>query len=55
MLSRAVSGLRGTTLIINFPGSPRACEEQFAVIRDALPHALEKLADLGGDCARLDE
>ncbi|MGZ4200006.1 MAG: MogA/MoaB family molybdenum cofactor biosynthesis protein [Thermoleophilia bacterium] len=54
MLSRAVSGLRGTTLIINFPGSPRACREQFAVIRDALPHALEKLADLGGDCARLD-
>ncbi len=54
MLSRAVSGLRGTTLIINFPGSPTACREQFAVIRDALPHALEKLADLGGDCARLD-
>ena len=52
MLSRAVSGLRGTTLIINFPGSPKACREQFAVIRDALPHALEKLADLGGDCAR---
>ena len=52
MLSRAVSGLRGTTLIINFPGSPKGCREQFAVIRDALPHALEKLADLGGDCAR---
>ena len=51
MLSRAVSGLRGTTLIINFPGSPAACRENFAVIRDALPHALEKLADLGGDCA----
>ena len=30
----------------------RPAEEQFAVIRDALPHALEKLADLGGDCAR---
>jgi molybdenum cofactor synthesis domain-containing protein len=54
MLSRAVSGLRGTTLIINFPGSPSACSEQFAVIREALPHALEKLADLGGDCARSD-
>ncbi len=54
MLSRAVSGLRGTTLIINFPGSPTACREQFAVIRAALPHALEKLADLGGDCARPD-
>ena len=55
MLSRAVSGLRGTTLIINFPGSPVACREQFEVIRDALPHALEKLADLGGDCARPEE
>ena len=54
MLSRAVSGLRGTTLIINFPGSPAACKEQFEVIRAALPHALEKLADLGGDCARPD-
>jgi molybdenum cofactor synthesis domain-containing protein len=55
MLSRAVSGLRGSTLIINFPGSPTACEEQFEVVREALPHALEKLADLGGDCARPDE
>ncbi len=54
MLSRAASGLRGATLIVNFPGSPVACREQFAVIRAALPHALEKLADLGGDCARPD-
>jgi molybdopterin adenylyltransferase len=52
MLSRAVSGLRGQTLIINFPGSPAACREQFEVIREALPHALEKLLDMGGDCAR---
>ena len=52
MLSRAVSGLRGRTLIINMPGSPRACREQFAMIEPALPHAIEKLLDLGGDCAR---
>lgn len=52
MLSRAVSGLRGRTLIINMPGSPRACREQFALIAPALPHAVEKLLDLGGDCAR---
>ena len=51
MLSRAVSGLRGRTLIINMPGSPRACREQFAMIAPALPHAIEKLLDLGGDCA----
>jgi molybdenum cofactor synthesis domain-containing protein len=51
MLSRAVSGLRGTTLIVNMPGSPRACREQFGMIAPALPHAVEKLLDLGGDCA----
>jgi molybdopterin adenylyltransferase len=51
MLSRAVSGLRGRTLIVNMPGSPRACREQFAMIAPALPHAIEKLLDLGGDCA----
>lgn len=51
LLSRAVSGLRAATLIINMPGSPRACREQFAMIAPALPHAIEKLLDLGGDCA----
>jgi molybdenum cofactor synthesis domain-containing protein len=53
MLSRAVSGIRGRTLIINMPGSPRACREQFAMIAAALPHGVEKLLDLGGDCAPL--
>jgi molybdopterin adenylyltransferase len=52
MLSRAVSGLRGRTLIVNMPGSPRACSEQFEMIRAALPHGVEKLLDRGGDCAR---
>ena len=51
MLSRAVSGIRGATLIINLPGSPRACREQFAMIAAALPHGVEKLLDLGADCA----
>jgi molybdenum cofactor synthesis domain-containing protein len=51
MLSRAVSGMRGRTLIVNMPGSPRACREQFAMIAAALPHGVEKLLDLGGDCA----
>ena len=51
MISRAVSGIRGKTLIVNMPGSPRACREQFAMIAPALPHAVEKLLDLGGDCA----
>lgn len=40
-LSRAVSGIRARTLIINFPGSPKACREAFAIIKPSLPHALE--------------
>ncbi len=43
MLSRGVSGIRGMTLIINLPGSPRAARENFLVIADALPHALQML------------
>jgi molybdenum cofactor synthesis domain-containing protein len=40
MLSRAVCGIRGNTLIINLPGSPRAVEECFEVIRPVLRHAI---------------
>ena len=42
MLSRAVSVMRKSTLIINLPGSPRAVAECLAVIRPALPHAVAK-------------
>ena len=52
MLSRAVSGIRGDTLIINFPGNPDACRESFAVIAPALGHALELLSGDSGDCGR---
>jgi len=51
MISRAVSGIRGTTLIINFPGSPKAARECLGFILPALPHALEKLAGDPSDCA----
>lgn len=44
MLSRAVAGIRGATLIINFPGSPRSIEQTGEAIAAALPHALELLA-----------
>ncbi len=52
MLSRAVCGVCRDTLIINFPGSPRACEECFGVIRPVLGHALDLLAGRGRECGR---
>jgi molybdenum cofactor synthesis domain-containing protein len=44
MLSRAVAGIRGSTLIVSFPGSPRSIEQAGEAIAPALPHALELLA-----------
>ena len=44
MLSRAIAGVRGSTLIVNLPGSPKAVRETLAVLVPALPHALELLA-----------
>lgn len=41
MLSRAVAGCRGTTLIINLPGSPRGVRECLGVILPVLPHAVD--------------
>lgn len=43
MLSRNVAAIRGRTLIINFPGSPKAIGEAGAAIEEALPHALQLL------------
>jgi molybdopterin adenylyltransferase len=45
MLSRAVAGIRGTTLIINFPGNPRSIAQTAAAVAEALPHALALIAD----------
>lgn len=45
MLSRAVAGIRGGSLIINFPGSPRSIAQAGGAISAALPHALALLAD----------
>ena len=44
MLSRGVAGVRGRTLIVNFPGSPASIEQAGAAIRDSLPHALGLLS-----------
>ena len=43
MLSRGVAVLHERTLIINFPGSPKACRESLEAISQALPHALAML------------
>lgn len=48
MLSRAVAGIRGGTVIVNFPGSPRSIDQAGAAIAEALPHALA-LVSGGGD------
>lgn len=51
MLSRAVAGIRGRTLIINLPGSPKGVKENLEVVLPALKHGLEKIAGDMSDCA----
>jgi len=51
MLSRALVGVRGQTLIVNLPGSPKGVRENLAVLLPALPHALAKLQGDPSDCA----
>ncbi len=53
MLSRAVSVIRGRTLIINLPGSPKACMETMDVFMDTIPHGLGLLRGTVHDCARV--
>ena len=52
MLSRATAGIRGKTLIINLPGSPKAVKESLEYIIDALGHGIEILTGEAGNCAR---
>ena len=53
MLSRGVSIIRGKTLIVNLPGSPKACMESMDAFLDAIPHGLSLLRGTVGDCARV--
>ena len=51
MLSRAQAGIRGGSLIINLPGSPKAIRENLAVVLPALKHGLDTLRGEKTDCA----
>jgi molybdenum cofactor synthesis domain-containing protein len=51
MISRAVAGIRGSSLIINLPGSPKSVKENLAVVLPALKHAIEKIKGDEADCA----
>lgn len=53
VLSRAMAGIRGKSLIINLPGSKRAARENITVLLPALAHALDKIKGDNCDCARL--
>ena len=50
-LSRAVAGIRGKTLIINLPGSPKGAVENIEAVWDAIPHAVAKIQGDPSDCA----
>ncbi len=52
MLSRAQAGIRGGTLIVNLPGSPRAVRECLEAILPSLEHGLEILRGTAHNCAR---
>ncbi|MEL5897852.1 MogA/MoaB family molybdenum cofactor biosynthesis protein [Clostridium sporogenes] len=52
MLSRATSGIRDETLIINLPGSPKAVKESLEYIIDSLHHGLEILQGKASECAK---
>ena len=53
MLSRAQAGIRGGTLIVNLPGSPKAAKENLEAVLPALSHGLEMLSGTLADCANL--
>ena len=53
MLSRAAAGIRGRSLIINLPGSPKAALENLEAVLPAISHGLEMLRGGVADCARI--
>lgn len=55
MLSRGVSGIRGQTLIINLPGSPKAVSENLEPVLPALEHGLQMLLGTKNECAAVEK
>lgn len=53
MLSRAAAGIRGGTLIVNLPGSPKAAKENLEAVLPTLGHGLQMLSGEAADCAKL--
>lgn len=51
VISRAIAGIRGKTLIINLPGSPKAASENLKTILSAIPHAVSKIKGDPEECA----
>jgi len=51
MISRAVAGIRGKSMILNLPGSPKSVRENLAVVLPALKHAIEKIKGDDSECA----
>jgi len=51
VISRAMAGIRGTTLIVNLPGSPKAARENLETILKAIPHTISKIQGDPTECA----
>ena len=52
ILSRAIAGTRGSSLIINLPGSPRGVRESLEVVLEALPHGIAILQGKASECGK---
>lgn len=51
MISRAIAGVRGNSLIVNLPGSPKGAKENLSVVLPAIDHALAKIGGDQSDCS----
>lgn len=52
ILSRGICGIKDQTLILNLPGSPKACQENLTSVIQPLVHGIETLLGQGGECGR---